>query len=161
MIRPLASGCAARHRPLADINVTPLVDVMLVLLVVFMITAPMLAAGLPVRLPQASAVQPVEPRPPVVITVAADGGLTIGDEPVTLATLAAAVDARLGGDRGRAVNLRADRAVDYGTMVEIMDRLATSGITRIAFLADRQPSQTGSTIPAASVATTEGEGARP
>jgi len=162
MIRPLSSGRLARHRPLADINVTPLVDVMLVLLVVFMITAPMLAAGLHVRLPQADAARPVEQRPPVVITVAADGSLTIGDEPVTPATLAAAVEIRLGGDHGRAVHLRADRTVDYGTVVEIMDRLATSGITRIAFLTDRQtPRVEPARERALTAATADGGGARP
>lgn len=151
MIPPRPPQRIGRHRPLADINVTPLVDVMLVLLVVFMITAPMIASGLRVDLPRAGSARPVEPQPPVVITIEADGRLTLGGEAIAPGDLVGAIEARLGGDRTPVLQLRADRAVDYGTIVEVMDLLVTNGLNRIAFLADRsspgrEPSTSARTV---------------
>ena len=84
-------GGGGLHRPLADINITPLVDVMLVLLIVFMVTAPMLATGLKVDLPQAKASQPVNPKEPIVVSVTSDGGIAIGTETVALNDLVPAL----------------------------------------------------------------------
>ena len=77
------------YEPLADINVTPLVDVMLVLLIIFMVTAPMLAAGIKVNLPSAKTAQPLENKEPVVVVVAKDGALSVGKDPVSSDELAA------------------------------------------------------------------------
>jgi biopolymer transport protein ExbD/biopolymer transport protein TolR len=122
---------------MAEINVTPLVDVMLVLLIVFMITAPLLAAGLRVDLPQAKAALPLDPKEPVVLTVARDGTLTLGSDPVARDALAGAILAKLAGD-SRAVHLRGDREVAYGEIVAVMDHLAANSITRIALMANSQ-----------------------
>jgi biopolymer transport protein TolR len=121
------------YQPLADINVTPLVDVMLVLLIIFMVTAPMLAAGVKVNLPNARTAQPLEAKDPVVVVVARDGALSVGKDPVTRDELAARVKARLADSNG-VVQLRGDRDASYGDVVSVMDELAANGVTRIAIV---------------------------
>jgi biopolymer transport protein ExbD len=122
--------------PVSDINVTPLVDVMLVLLIVFMITAPLLATGMRVNLPQAKSSEPLDPREPVVVTVAKDGRIYLGEDATPIEQLAGAVRARLGNDKDRAIQLRGDRDVVYGDMIAIMDRLAQVGLVKIALVAN-------------------------
>jgi biopolymer transport protein TolR len=124
------------YEPLAEINVTPLVDVMLVLLIVFMITAPMLAAGMKVELPKAQAAVPLDPKEPLVITVQKDGKLFLGREEIAADALLSALRAQSGEDRDRAIHLRGDRDVAYGEVVSVMDRLAANGFTSIALLAN-------------------------
>ena len=124
------------YEPLADINVTPLVDVMLVLLIVFMITAPMLAAGMKVELPQANAAQPLDPKEPVVITLQKDGKLFIGKDEITREGIVQAVREKLGAEQDRAIHLRGDRDVAYGEMVTLMDKLAANGFVKVALLAN-------------------------
>jgi biopolymer transport protein ExbD len=85
------------YQPLAEINVTPLVDVMLVLLIIFMVTAPMLAAGVKVNLPSARTSQPLESKDPVVVTVAKDGAVSVGKEAVSRDGLVATVKGKLVG----------------------------------------------------------------
>ena len=124
------------YEPLADINVTPLVDVMLVLLIVFMITAPMLAAGMKVELPQANAAQPLDPKEPVVITLQKDGKLFIGKDEISREGIVQAVRTKLGAEQDRAIHLRGDRDVAYGEMVTLMDKLAANGFVKVALLAN-------------------------
>jgi biopolymer transport protein TolR len=133
---PSDSNRPGFYRPQAEINVTPLVDVMLVLLIIFMITAPLLTAGMKVQLPQAQAARPLNPKEPVVVIVARDGGLAVGAEPVAAADLVQLVKLKLGDDPGRVVHLRGDKDVPYGQMVAILDQLATNGITHIAIVTD-------------------------
>jgi biopolymer transport protein ExbD len=121
------------YQPLAEINVTPVVDVMLVLLIIFMVTAPMLATGIKVNLPSAKTAQPLENKQPVVVTVAKDGAVSVGKDPVSQDELAAAVKARLGESNG-VVQLRGDRDAPYGDVVSVMDELAANGVTRIAIV---------------------------
>jgi len=118
----------------AEINVTPLVDVMLVLLIIFMVTAPMMAAGLHVSLPQARAAQKLDPKPPVVLTIARDGKVSLDGEELAPDRLVAAVEARIGDDKTQPIHLRADRDVSYGDVVIVMDQLASHGLTRLAIL---------------------------
>ena len=124
------------YRPLAEINVTPLVDVMLVLLIIFMVTAPMLATGLKVDLPQAKQAQPLDPKKPVVITVAKDGRFSLGGDEITKDQLIDAVRAEIGDDNSRVIHLRGDKQASYGDVVAIMDLLAANGLTHIAIVAD-------------------------
>lgn len=131
---PLGGG--GLHRPLADINVTPLVDVMLVLLIVFMITAPMLATGLKVDLPQAKAAQTVNPKDPIVVSVTGDGTVGIGTDKIALADLAYALMKLTEGDTSRVIQIRADRTANYGNIVSVLDELATNGMTHIALISD-------------------------
>jgi biopolymer transport protein ExbD len=129
-------GVSALYKPLAEINVTPLVDVMLVLLIVFMITAPMLAAGLKVDLPQAKQAQPLKLQDPVVITVAKDGRLRLGDDEIAKDALIEAIRAKLGDDSARVLHLRGDKQASYGDVIAVMDLLAANGLTHIAMVAD-------------------------
>jgi biopolymer transport protein ExbD len=124
------------YEPVSDINVTPLVDVMLVLLIVFMITAPLLATGMRVNLPQAKSSEPLDPREPVIVTVAKDGRIYLGQDPTTIEQLAADVRARLGNDKDRTIQVRGDHEAVYGDMIAIMDRLAQVGLVKIALVAN-------------------------
>jgi biopolymer transport protein ExbD len=121
------------YQPLAEINVTPLVDVMLVLLIIFMVTAPMLAAGIKVNLPSARTAQPLESKDPVVVTIARDGAVSVGKDSVARADLVAAVKAKLAASNG-VVQLRGDKEAVYGAVVSVMDDLAAGGLTRIAIV---------------------------
>jgi len=136
-----APGGSAPHRrrPLSDINVTPLVDVMLVLLVVFMITAPMLAAGMKVDLPRAATAKPLPPVEPIVVTVGRDGALSVGTDPIDRERLVATVRARSGGDTERSIRVRGDREAPYGDVVEAIDRLAAGGFGHIALVSRKPP----------------------
>jgi biopolymer transport protein TolR len=121
------------YQPLAEINVTPLVDVMLVLLIIFMVTAPMLATGVKVNLPAASTSAPLESRDPVVVSVTKDGAVAVGRDLVARDGLVAAVKAKLGDSNG-IVQLRGDRDAAYGEIVSVLDDLAANGVTRIAIV---------------------------
>ena len=145
MTGPSGAGAGARRRrghrraPMSEINVTPLVDVMLVLLIIFMITAPLLASAVPIDLPESRA-KPVETeeQEPVQLSVGADDTLYIGDEIVPEAELPARLDAiareRRGEDRPRQIMLRADKGLDYGRVMRVMGELNRAGLTRIALV---------------------------
>ena len=122
------------YQPLADINVTPLVDVMLVLLIIFMVTAPLLAKGVKVNLPQASAAQPLNQKDPIVVTVGKDGKVSLGADSVTIDSMIDGVRAMMGDDHSRVVHVRGDTEAVYGEVVAVMDKLATNGITHIAIM---------------------------
>ena len=119
------------YQPLAEINVTPLVDVMLVLLIIFMVTAPMLATGIKVNLPSARTAEPLESKDPVVVVVAKDGAVSVGKDSVSRDALVATVKAKLEKSNG-VVQLRGDKEAAYGDVVSVMDDLAANGVTRIA-----------------------------
>jgi biopolymer transport protein TolR len=130
------------YQPLADINVTPLVDVMLVLLIIFLVTAPLLAKGVKVNLPQASAAQPINQKDPIVVTVGKDGKTSLGADEVSTDTLIDGIRAMMGDDTGRVVHVRGDTEAVYGEVVAVMDKLASNGITHIAIMTNSR-SKTG------------------
>ncbi len=132
------------HRaPMADINVTPLVDVMLVLLIIFMVTAPMLQEGVSVDLPSESGKPiPQQPAEQVIVTVSGEGAIYLGDKQVQLENLATSIKDVVKGKPGSEVYLRADKSVAYGTVVKIMANLKNSGIERLGMItspAEEQP----------------------
>ena len=131
------------YRPSAEINVTPLIDVMLVLLIVFMVTAPMLTAGMKVNLPQARAAKPIDPKEPAVVSVDKDGKIYIGRDEIPLDQLVPAVSAAMDNDLTRAVHLRGDMDASYGQVVKVMDLLASNGITRLAIVANNRKDAAG------------------
>jgi biopolymer transport protein ExbD len=126
---------------MADINVTPMVDVMLVLLVIFMVTAPLLVAGVPVQLPKNSAQRISQPNKPVIVTLAADGRLYIRDEQVDAGSLIPRLSALREGEGDAVVYLRADKAIPYGGVMELLGRLSASGYQRISLLSQAQDAQ--------------------
>ena len=117
-----------------EINVTPFIDVMLVLLIIFMVAAPLATVDLGVNLP-ASAVEPA-PRPdkPVFVTVKPDLSVAVGEEVVSRDTLTANIDAATSGDKNERVYLRADKAVSYGDLMEVMNLLRNAGYLKIALV---------------------------
>ena len=107
---------------------------MLVLLIIFMVTAPMLAAGIKVNLPGAKTAQPLDARDPVIVAVTKDGAVSVGKDAVSRDELVAAVKARLADSNG-VVQLRGDREAAYGDVVSVMDDLAAAGMNHIAIVA--------------------------
>src|SRR3954447_15438566 len=114
------NGRTARRRPMSDINVTPLVDVMLVLLVVFMITAPLLTVGVPVDLPQTQAPSINEPKEPTVITVNREGAVYIQETTVPMEGLVDRLQAITGNNPDAVLYVRGDKDINYGKVLEIM-----------------------------------------
>jgi biopolymer transport protein ExbD len=117
-----------------EINVTPFIDVMLVLLIIFMVAAPLATVDVAVNLPTAAA-EP-QPRPPMpqYLTVKADLTLTLGDQPVDRAALGAALAAATSNDKDARIFLRADKTVPYGELMEVMNLLRGAGFLKIALV---------------------------
>ena len=133
--------------PMAEINVTPLVDVMLVLLIIFMVTAPLLKAGVPVELPDSRAKALGEESAAVTLAMTRDGAVYLDDVPVGPGELADRLNALSPGADGkpRPVTLRADKALDYGRVIAVMGELNRAGFTAIALVtgaATREPALT-------------------
>ena len=123
--------------PMADINVTPLVDVMLVLLIIFMVTAPLLVAGVPIDLPESRAGALEQQAEPVQVALDASGAITIDDAPVAEAALPAklaAIAAQPAPAEGRRIYLRADRTLDYGRVARVLGELNRAGLNRVALV---------------------------
>ena len=130
-------GRGGRRAPMSEINVTPLVDVMLVLLIIFMITAPLLVAGVPVDLPESRAAALDQQAKPVQISLDGEGNIFIDDAPVTAATLPqrlADIAALPEPPEGRRIYLRADKGLDYGQVMRVMGELNRAGLNRVAMV---------------------------
>ena len=125
-----------RYVPLAEINVTPMVDVMLVLLVIFMVTAPLLTVGVPVNLPKTSATETTEPQKPIVVSLNAAGETFIGDDKVIGDDLKAQLAALAQGDPSRIVYVRGDRTIEYGKLMDLLGLVNTAGFTKVSLLAE-------------------------
>jgi biopolymer transport protein ExbD len=117
-----------------DINVTPFIDVMLVLLIIFMVAAPLATVDVPVDLPSSNAQQQPRPNKPVFLTIKADHSLAIGDDPVTPAALPAALDAVTGSNKQERIFLRADRAVPYGDVMLVLNALRAADYLKVALV---------------------------
>ena len=117
-----------------EINVTPFIDVILVLLIIFMIAAPLATVDVAVDLPSSNAERQPRPDKPLFLTVKSDLSLAIGDDPVARDGLGAALDLATGDDREQRVFLRADRAVSYGELMQVMNMLRTAGYLKVALV---------------------------
>jgi TolR protein len=123
--------------PMSDINVTPFVDVMLVLLIVFMVAAPMMMVGVPVQLPRTSAARIAQTAPPVVVTVARDGQVFLRQDPVAEYNLAARLaELREAEANDAPVYVRGDRSVAYGDVMRVMGRVTAAGVSRVSLIAE-------------------------
>jgi biopolymer transport protein ExbD len=118
-----------------EINVTPFIDVMLVLLIIFMIAAPLSTVDLPVDLPSSTAVPQKRPDKPTYVTIKADLAVAIGETPVKRVELVHSLDAMSEQGKDQRIFLRADRAVPYGELMDVLERLRVGGYTRIALVA--------------------------
>lgn len=127
-------------RPMSDINVTPFVDVMLVLLIIFMVTAPLMTVGVPVDLPQTKAAQLNDSQEPLVVSLKADGKIFLQETPISKDELPARVKAIAGQNQDVRIFIRADRKLPYGEVMMVMGGLSEAGFRRIALLAT-QPGQ--------------------
>jgi len=125
-----------RSRPMHEINVTPLVDVMLVLLVVFMITAPLLTVGVPVDLPKTKARSMSEDREPLTITIQADGTVFLQEEEISVAELAPKLLAIAESGYDERVFVRGDSSVNYGRVMKVMGTLNAAGFRRVGLVTD-------------------------
>ena len=133
----LGAGRRGRRTPMAEINVTPMVDVMLVLLIIFMVTAPLLVAGVPVDLPDSKAGALDQEVKPVQISLDQNGAIFIDEAPVSEGGLSArlaqiAVSSR--DDGGPRIFLRADRGLDYGRVMRVMGELNAAGLRKVALV---------------------------
>ncbi len=117
-----------------EINVTPFIDVMLVLLIIFMVAAPLATVDVNVDLPASTAKPAERPDEPLYLTVKDDLSLNLGNDPVAREALAAAIDQQTGGKKDTRIFLRADKAVDYGHFMEIMNLLRDAGYLKIALV---------------------------
>jgi len=117
-----------------EINVTPFIDVILVLLIIFMIAAPLATVDVAVDLPTSNAARQPRPDVPIFLTIKSDLTLALGDVPVSRASLQAALDGLSKGDRDQRVFVRADRAVSYGNLMETMNALRSAGYLKVALV---------------------------
>ena len=155
---PAAGGASAggskfrrrRYVPIADINVTPLVDVMLVLLIIFMVTAPLLQVGVPVDLPKTSASQVGGKDEPMVVSVNSQGEVFLGETKYDIAELGAKLKAVHEEKPDQRVFMRGDKSVDYGKMMEVMGVVIDSGFRQLGLLGEQaQALGRGTVTPAA------------
>jgi biopolymer transport protein TolR len=129
-----------RYRPMAEINVTPLVDVMLVLLIIFMITAPMITSSVQVNLPQANAKPTNADSKPITIMVDGKGNVYLNNSQIQLSNLVSTLQQASQNNPEHRIFLRGDKDVDYGTMLQVMADVVQGGFTKVSLLA-QQPGQ--------------------
>jgi biopolymer transport protein ExbD len=135
--RPLdLGGDDGGYRPLAEINVTPFVDVMLVLLIIFMVAAPLMMAGVPLQLPRASATSIGQPREPIIVSVTRSGDVYLGDEPVLLTQLPQRLARLQAGNARATVYVRGDQALAYGRVMQVIGLVNRAGFARVSLIAE-------------------------
>ncbi len=134
MASPSRRGHGRRRAPMAEINVTPLVDVMLVLLIIFMVTAPLLVTGVPVNLPDSQAKALEQEDQPVALSIDADGAIFIDEAQVDEAELVEQLAALGARPEPPQINLRADTALSYGQVMRVMGELNRAGLNRVSMV---------------------------
>ena len=139
------AGRRGRYRPMAEINVTPMVDVMLVLLIIFMVAAPLMTVGVPVDLPKTQASALDQENEPITITVNPEGRIFLQETEVQIEGLVPQLQAIAGAQQPgaeRRIFVRGDRAISYGRVMEVMGTVSAGGFSRVALLAE-QPARAG------------------
>jgi biopolymer transport protein TolR len=137
-----------RYRPLADINVTPLVDVMLVLLIIFMVTAPLMTSGVNVDLPKTDAKPLNTDTEPLSVSIDAKGQIYLQNEKVDLGGLVAKLQAIAQSDTDRRIFVRGDKDLAYGRIMQVMGTITQGGFAKVALLAEQpQPGAAATSAP--------------
>ena len=142
-------GRRARYQPLSEINVTPFVDVMLVLLIIFMVAAPLMNTAVNVDLPKTTASPVNQDSEPLNVSVNSQGQVFLQDQSVQLAELAAKLTAIAQDQKDRRIFVRGDKANSYGTMMEVMGVIIQGGFTKVSLLTDPSGSRAVPAAPAA------------
>jgi biopolymer transport protein TolR len=127
----------SRYRPLAEINVTPMVDVMLVLLIIFMVTAPLMTSGVSVDLPKTNAQQLNSDSEPLTVSIKADGSIFLQDQAVDVGDLVTKLQASSKNNPDRRIFVRGDKDLAYGRIMEVMGTITQGGFTKVALLAEQ------------------------
>ncbi|MFC3052954.1 protein TolR [Kordiimonas pumila] len=132
------AGRRGRYKPMAEINVTPFVDVMLVLLIVFMVAAPLLTAGVQVDLPKAQAKPLPQDNKPLEITINHEGAIFIVETEITLDELVPRLTAIAGNDKDTRIYVRGDTRLDYGQVMQVIGAINAGGFTKVALVAEQK-----------------------
>jgi biopolymer transport protein TolR len=138
--------------PMSDMNVTPLVDVMLVLLIVFMVAAPLMAAGVPIDLPKAQAKPLVDQKQPIAVTISSEGKLFVDQREVATDEIVAVLGENV-DSKDRRIHVRGDKTIPYGKVIEVMGLINSAGYTKVALVSE-SPSAASTAAPAAAQAPT-------
>jgi biopolymer transport protein ExbD len=133
---PSGEAGEERYAPLAEINVTPMVDVMLVLLVIFMVTAPLLTVGVPLDLPKSRATTITEPKKPVIISLNHEGEVFIGNERIAPDELESRLVALAAEDPNRMVYIRSDRTNTYAQLMDTLGEVNHAGFSKVSLVAE-------------------------
>jgi biopolymer transport protein TolR len=131
-------GRARRHAPMSEINVTPFVDVMLVLLIIFMVTAPMLTSGVPIELPETKGQQLQTNKEPVTISVDKSGKVFIQETEIKIEDLGAKLKAIAKNGVEEQIFIRGDKGIDYGTVMRVMGRVKSAGFTKVSLVTETE-----------------------
>jgi biopolymer transport protein TolR len=131
------NGGGGRYKPMSEINVTPMVDVMLVLLVIFMVAAPLLTVGVPVELPQTKAPAITEQKEPLVITVNSQGKLFLQNSTVGDDELIPRLQAITKNNPQADIYVRGDRAISYGRVMEVMGMVSAAGFSKVSLITEQ------------------------
>lgn len=134
-------GRKQRHKAMSEINVTPFVDVMLVLLIVFMVTAPLLTVGIPLDLPETKSSTVQGTDEPLVVSVNVEGRLFLEDLEIELGSLVAKLQAITGAKSDQRIFVRGDKDVNYGRVLEVMGEIHDAGFTRVAMVSGGLPTK--------------------
>jgi biopolymer transport protein ExbD len=127
------------YRPMAEINITPMVDVMLVLLIIFMVAAPLMVAGVPLELPNTSAARVSQSKKAMVVSLAGDGALYIREEQVSADSLVPRLRELRATEGDSVVYVRADKKSSYGDVMDVLGRVGESGYGRVSLLSQPKP----------------------
>ena len=126
-----------RYKPLSEINVTPMVDVMLVLLIVFMVAAPLMTSGVNVDLPKTNAAPVSQDSTPITVSIKADGATYVGDDAVPMESLVAKLRDSAKDDPAKRIFVRGDKSVTYGQIMTVMGTITSGGFTKATLLAEQ------------------------
>lgn len=136
MADPLEDWQGGKASLLSEINVTPFIDVMLVLLVIFMVAAPLMMVGVPLKLPKTTAQTMARPQKPVVVSLTGEGKLFLGDNELAPDALPSTLADKLKADPELVVYVRADQSVDYGRIMDLLGKIGAAGVARLSLVAE-------------------------